>query len=277
MPVVATALLIDGGQSGCRAALLEDGEIAARATGPGLARVGRDYTALRGLLDGPYDVVAAGLTGFDGNPDVLRGVFDAPLIVTNDAVIAYLGALGDEPGTVIVAGTGVIALAAGEGGITRADGLGPLLGDIGGGYWIGQQALREALTEGHFAEAAHAHYGDDLIAAVYDAPDPVAAIASFTPQIAALANAGDTEARSLLAAAGRHLASTVRAAQPKGVRPSLCSWAGGVFAVGELILGPFRAELGGVEVRAPLGDALEGARRLLERPRLFESLIEEVG
>ena len=57
-------------------------------------------------------MVAAGLTGYDGTD------LGVPMVVSNDAVTAHLGALGGEPGAVIVAGTGAIALAA------TPDGLG---------------------------------------------------------------------------------------------------------------------------------------------------------
>jgi hypothetical protein len=58
------------------------------------------------------------------------------------------------------------------------------------------------------------------------------------------------------------------------------SYAGGAFAAGELLLAPLRKEcrqlIPGAEVRAPLGDALDGAARLLERPARFADMIEEV-
>src|SRR3954454_4674740 len=44
------ALLIDGGQSGCRAAVIEHGRTVATTTLDGLPRQGRDYAALRRLL-----------------------------------------------------------------------------------------------------------------------------------------------------------------------------------------------------------------------------------
>src|SRR4051794_31446875 len=111
------ALLIDGGQSGCRAAHLVDGVRGATISGPGLPRRGRDYAALRALARDGADVVAAGLTGFVGDAAAVAAALAAPrVIVTDDAVIAHLGALGGEAGVVVVAGTGAIALAAGDEG-----------------------------------------------------------------------------------------------------------------------------------------------------------------
>ena len=66
--------------------------------------------------------------------------------MTSDGVIAHAGALGGEPGVVLIAGTGVVALAIGaDGGLRTADGWGPWLGDEGGGAWIGAAGLRAAL------------------------------------------------------------------------------------------------------------------------------------
>ncbi|KOG91913.1 ATPase, partial [Streptomyces varsoviensis] len=61
---------------------------------------------------------------------------------------AYAGALGQRPGAVVAGGTGMIAIGSDlsrEGGWRRADGWGHLLGDLGGGAWIGQAGLTAAL------------------------------------------------------------------------------------------------------------------------------------
>ena len=93
-----TTLLIDGGQSGCRARYEPGGATA----------------HVRGLA-GEIGAVAAAVPA-------------RRVIATNDAVTSHLGALGGEAGVVIVAGTGVIALAAGEDGTwARSDGHGSLL------------------------------------------------------------------------------------------------------------------------------------------------------
>jgi N-acetylglucosamine kinase-like BadF-type ATPase len=68
-----------------------------------------------------------------------------PWILETDAVAAHFGAFNGAAGIVQIAGTGAICLgidASGERFYT--DGWGPLLGDEGSGYWIGQQALRAA-------------------------------------------------------------------------------------------------------------------------------------
>src|SRR5262245_60888036 len=63
--------------------------------------------------------------------------------VMSDAQAAFLGALGDRPGLLILAGTGSIVIGRdGRGRWTRAGGLGPLLGDEGSAFWIGRAWLR---------------------------------------------------------------------------------------------------------------------------------------
>jgi N-acetylglucosamine kinase-like BadF-type ATPase len=288
-------LLIDGGQSGCRVALRVDGEEVAREALPGLLRAGRDWAPLRELVARfDADAVAAGLTGWEGAD------LGVPMTVTNDAVTAHLGALGGEPGAVIVAGTGAIALAGSEAGWARADGWGTMLGDAGGGYWIARRALDAALRahDGRGGSealrvAAEARFGPlaEIARVVYDAPNPVATVAAFARDVADLARGGEPTATSILAAAGRELAATVTAAleragllepkapgalsSPRRARPVVVSWSGGVFSAGDLVLDPLRAALpDGVELRAPLGDGLDGAARLLEAPRLFSDLIQ---
>src|SRR5215204_3898009 len=98
--------------------------------------------------------VVAGLSGFDDSSEMahaimkgIRSLVQAErVIVTNDAVTSYLGAIGVAPGAMVAAGTGIIALAGDtDGSFARADGWGYILGDDGGGYYIGRRGLASAL------------------------------------------------------------------------------------------------------------------------------------
>ena len=113
------------------------------------------------------------------------------------------------------------------------------------------------------------------MAAVYDSADPVAVIAGFARDVADAARDGDERRAAIWEAAGRELARTAAAARDRLGIDGPVSYAGGLFDAGELLLAPLRAELG--DVRAPLGDALDGAARLLERPPCFLDLIHETG
>ena len=56
--------------------------------------------------------------------------------------------VGDEPGVVLIAGTGSIAYGVNHDGFAaRAGGWGYVLGDEGSGYWIGRQALAAVVRE----------------------------------------------------------------------------------------------------------------------------------
>src|SRR5438105_8638454 len=66
--------------------------------------------------------------------------------VSNDAVIALNGALGERDGVAVLAGTGSIAMArSGDGREGRAGGYGYLIGDEGSAFWLGRAAVDACL------------------------------------------------------------------------------------------------------------------------------------
>ncbi|MBW0014982.1 MAG: ATPase, partial [Mycobacterium sp.] len=158
-----------------------------------------------------------GAAGAMAAPDAARALGDALLAtlgaervaVSSDAVIAHAGALDGRPGGVLIAGTGVVAIAIDADGTLRtADGWGPWLGDEGGGAWIGAAGLRAALRahDGRgpsttLLDAARAHFGapETWPAQLTDA----AGLASFAPDV--LAAEGDATARAIVAAAAEAL------------------------------------------------------------------------
>ena len=148
----------------------------------------------------------------------IRGTVGGDLLLAGDEEIALDGAFHDGAGILIIAGTGsnVIGRAA-DGAMYSAGGWGPALGDEGGGYWIGQEALRTAFwgkdrniattmlpeiaelwktkSIGEIVEKANAHPGPDLPA--------------LTPIVARCAEAGDELANAVLERAGMELAEQV--------------------------------------------------------------------
>lgn len=73
----------------------------------------------------------------------LSAICHHPFSLETDIVAAHAGAFSGQPGIVLSAGTGAICFGADETGEKfYADGWGPLLGDEGGGYWMGTEALR---------------------------------------------------------------------------------------------------------------------------------------
>jgi N-acetylglucosamine kinase-like BadF-type ATPase len=108
---------------------------------------------------GDHDVLPAaiclGIAGVDrpDDSDAVRGImrrigFKTPTLVVNDALVALVAGAGDEPGVVLVAGTGSIAYGRdARGRAARAGGWGYLLGDEGAGFWIGRAALSAVVRQ----------------------------------------------------------------------------------------------------------------------------------
>ncbi len=73
-------------------------------------------------------------------------VTKATIIIESDAFIASIGAIGVDPGVLLIAGTGSIVIGRSrEGSMFRVGGWGPHFGDDGSGFWIGREAVRAAL------------------------------------------------------------------------------------------------------------------------------------
>lgn len=293
-------LLADGGQSGCRLVHVAEGERRGAGNGSGLSRDARrdgsESATLRAFeealraMDSPpkeVDVLAFGLSGFDESlgaalalADGIRSVVRAErVILTNDAITSYLGALGFEPGVVVAAGTGVIALAGNtDGGFARGDGWGYILGDDGGGYYVGRRGLASALRasegrggSGALLERATQTFGppEEIKRRVYGAANPVKEVAAFAPEVAAAAREGDNEAKKIWADAASEAALTAVSTLDRVIvpeHPASFSWTGSVFKARDLMLEPFKRHV--VENRAstvpvePKGDALLGAELL---------------
>jgi len=101
------------------------------------------------------DAICLGIAGVDRPEDtaavhsIMRRIgFKARVIVVNDALVALVAGAGDAAGVVVVAGTGSIAYGRDASGrAARAGGWGYLLGDEGGGFWIGRAALTACVRE----------------------------------------------------------------------------------------------------------------------------------
>ncbi|WP_197356228.1 N-acetylglucosamine kinase, partial [Streptomyces clavuligerus] len=145
--------------------------------------------------------------------------------LASDAVTAYAGALGQRPGAVVAGGTGMVALGTDLTRWRRADGWGHLLGDCGGGAWIGRAGLEAALRAHDGREggspallaAAESAFGParELPDRVYPRPDRPAVLASFAPEVGRCAADGDAVAARILALAARHVAEAAGAVCPE--------------------------------------------------------------
>jgi len=144
--------------------------------------------------------------------------FAVRVVVISDVEAAHLAALGGAVGVLLLAGTGSIALGRdGRGHLTRAGGLGPLVGDDGSAFAIGRAWLRAGTVAPARARR------------LATAPDAVARIAALAPAVLRRARSGERAAVRVVREAQRALAALVAGAAPRGARgPIAVSWAGGL-------------------------------------------------
>ncbi|MEW1658023.1 MULTISPECIES: BadF/BadG/BcrA/BcrD ATPase family protein [unclassified Streptomyces] len=194
------------------------------------------------------------------------------LALAADAVTAYAGALGQRPGAVVAAGTGLVALGTDltpTGGWRRADGWGHLLGDCGSGAWIGRAGLEAALRahDGRpggsraLLTRAEAEFGPitALPGVLYPRPDRPAVLAAFAPEVARCA-ARDAIAAGIMTDAARHIADSAAAVCPPGPDTAV-ALTGGLLRLGTPLLTPLRAALA---ERLPGARAQEAAKSPLD-------------
>ncbi|MFJ8822558.1 N-acetylglucosamine kinase [Streptomyces sp. NPDC102467] len=235
---------------------------------------------MAGVGDPELAAVTVGAAGMATLGDGLRAELPAALkrelgvgrlALAGDAVTAYAGALGQRPGAVVAAGTGLIALGTDLDTWHRADGWGHLLGDSGGGAWIGRAGLDAAMRafDGRRGASpallalAEKRFGPagELPGRIYPRTDRPAVLASFAPDVAGCAEEGDPVAAGILRDSARHIAESATAVCPAG--GGEVALTGGLFHMGEPLLGPLRTELAehlpDATVVAAAGDPLHGS------------------
>ena len=143
------------------------------------------------------------------------------IIVGTDMAIALEDAFGEGPGVLLIAGTGSSAFARGPTGATaRCGGWGAVIGDEGGGAWIGRRALSivaaasdgrepETALTGAVLTATESQEASDLIR--WAAAATPATLATLAPVVMNVAESGDLRANSLMSMAVEELALHVRA------------------------------------------------------------------
>jgi N-acetylmuramic acid 6-phosphate etherase len=284
---------VDVGKTGARCAVWADGAggpavASADAPGlPGLAAPGGVAAAVRRVrvllarasFAGRPARIGMGIAGALTAPDRARDLADAlagafpgaDVAVASDAVTAHCGALGGRPGIVATLGTGVSVLALAPDGCHRlVDGAGPWIGDFGSGAQIGRDGIRAVLrarenlapaTE--LVEAARRRFGHlaDLAAVFAGADNPARLAASFAPEVARCAAAGDEVAARILDAAAADIAGSIRTAQ-RAAPETPVVLTGGLVALGAPLLDRLAAALPDVPLGRPEGDAIAGAARL---------------
>src|SRR5581483_6339154 len=80
--------------------------------------------------------------------DLVMSLVGGEVEVIGDIQVAFEDAFADQPGVLMIAGTGAIAYGRNSAGDTaRAGGWGYLVSDEGSGSWIGLEAVRAVLRE----------------------------------------------------------------------------------------------------------------------------------
>lgn len=274
-------LAIDGGQTGLRLALADDGHVHEVRELPGLSYAeGSPVDAVLERIGsgwGELDTICLGLTTILDDRDKLADRLLATarrVLITTDVVTSHAGAFAGGHGVVLAAGTGAIALGISGRGSRQVDGWGFLYGDAGSGFWIGRHGLDAACrgfdgraAAGPLTARARHVFGDlaDLPRRLYLAPDAVAQVARFARHVFELAD--DGTARAIVDAAARELATTVTAAArcfDEGAAVPV-AWTGRLLRDPGLRAG-FKVELAErlprARVQPPAGDSLAGAALL---------------
>lgn len=285
---------VDGGGTNCRAIITNDEEQVlgeGHAEAANLIRVGLERAvgnvtksvieACRqaGIELSQITAACIGLAGVS-QPDYhrqmlseLKKALPIPQItLETDARVALAGATGNQPGIVIIAGTGSIACGINaRGRFARAGGWGPIMGDEGSGSYIGRRALEAVMMSYDFRGEATSmtapvlsHFGvsspPELTTAIYDTSskekgEVQAKIAQLSRIAVTAAEKGDSVAQEILHDASEELAKTTIAVveQLRMEQETFrVAYVGGVFEAGELILKPLREAINKVAPKAEL-------------------------
>ncbi|BBH70268.1 hypothetical protein ACTI_69530 [Actinoplanes sp. OR16] len=167
-------------------------DLVAEVAGRVLAAAGRPEVRLSVV-----GCAGAALLGPDLRAAV-AGALTGQVVICSDLLTAYVGAAGFQAGVVLAAGTGAVALGTDRAGTwNRVDGWGHLLGDDGGGAWIGREGMRAAYRalDGRpggslpLLEALRATHGDPgaFVAGLTAASDRSGILAAFAPAVIAAA------------------------------------------------------------------------------------------
>ncbi len=221
--------IVGRGQSGASNHYAVGAESAARNCGQAAQMAFEDARRIeRHLRISDIAAWGLGLAGVRRAADArkMRGhlmavVGDRPFVLDHDAAAAHSGAFAGSSGLILSAGTGAICFGVDDQNQRFfADGWGPILGDEGGGYWIGQEALKAVCraqdgrgqstrltsTVLHAFNAADC---DALVQRIYAADFRREEIAKLAQVVLDTANNGGQVAAQIREQAARHLTNSV--------------------------------------------------------------------
>jgi len=284
---VTFLLGIDGGGTGCRAALATlSGDIVGRGkSGP--ANIRTDLTGAReniveaarqafadagkdaALIDTTHAVLGLAGTNVGTYAQQLEAILPfATSRVVTDALIALEGAIGnDGDGAIAILGTGTAYLARRDGAARAIGGWGFQVGDQGGGGRIGRDLLEETLLA-HDGIRPASPLTDAILAVFRGNPQDVVEFTitarpgdfgGFAPKVFDYEAKGDPVAKAILARAVAAVEASLAALNLDGTSP-LCLLGGLAPLYAERLTPPLRAML-----KPPRSDALGGAVAMAAR------------
>jgi glucosamine kinase len=272
---------IDAGQSGTTAAIGDGARVLGRGTSGPADEIGvaPNSTRLRDALEGAlaaalsaaklptdarFDAIVAGISGYEGRVyGVAPQLSSKRVVLMHDAPIAHAGALGGNPGVVVIAGTGSVAYAVASDGRTKTTGgWGYLFGDEGSAFWIARAYLAQAIRDDARAPVALEYFGvatlRELVRAFYAGGISRDRFASF----ATIALADE----KIAASAARELAVLADSALLE--RPCAIAFIGGLLRdarFAQRVREATQTLLPDCAVVEPLADPAEGALILASR------------
>lgn len=265
---------VDGGGTGCRAAICDAGGRMLGAGGGGSANIATDFDGARANILAavgqameaagaePGQLVAVlGLAGAnvgDGAARLAAGLPFAQVRIETDALIALKGAHGQGDGIAATLGTGSVYACQRGGAVRMLGGWGFHLGDEGSGAWLGRAAL-QALVQAEdgmlpltpMLRAVGAQVGGaDAAVGFARGADP-AAFAGLARAV--IMAPDDAVSAGILAVAEAAIARSID--HLMGDAPVPLAFLGGL---GRFYAGRLAGRYGAL-IRAPLGSPLEGA------------------
>jgi len=208
------------------------------------------------------DIVCAGFAGAARHDsaafykDVLESLIPgAQIIIESDAFVASIGAIGVDPGILLIAGTGSIVIGRDKArNMFRIGGWGPYFGDEGSGFWIGREAVREALrsldlqASTEFSNRIAGRLGlksiSEVVSGWASGKIGVPEIAGLFPEVVSMYP--QEPSKSILTQAASHLRSMVEIASK---RVGLDDWRRSLS--GSVAAHPVMRELMGLEFEQP--------------------------
>lgn len=175
--------------------------------------------------------------------------------VSNDMELAHSALFEPGEGILIYGGTGSVAVSRDRSGqLVRAGGYGFVIGDEGGGFWIGREALRYVTQFWDLGKDPNTSILASQILAIASPSDwnglreyvykgGRQAVAALAPIVGDSARAGSPKALSILENAGAHLAELTKRLLTR-IPTSRFAAMGGVFKLDSIVVESLKNQLG---------------------------------